>query len=242
MGEIGDGYGSEWHLLRYLGYHRNRLFNQIEALTGGRVIDWLDHHFDRGRYDRECKTCDREWKGMEFLGTDHPAFVEWPAFWPQTGNVHNWDGVALHDHNARIEWLLVEAKAHVWELASDCGAKEAGGLSVIRTALTETMRACRSTAASVDQWLCGYYQRANRLAALHFLIKHGVPARLLNIYFVGDRNPNRQCPTTVEEWQSAIAKMEQHLGIGANSPLHHLTHTFFLHVCPTEDRTEGFTE
>ena len=30
MGKIGYTYGSEWHLLRYLGYHRNELNRQIE--------------------------------------------------------------------------------------------------------------------------------------------------------------------------------------------------------------------
>ena len=40
-------YGSEWHLLRYLGRHRHRLHHQIREATGGDVVDWLDYRWNR---------------------------------------------------------------------------------------------------------------------------------------------------------------------------------------------------
>ncbi len=39
---IGAGYGSKFHLMRYLGRYRNLLNSQIEKETGGHVIEWLD--------------------------------------------------------------------------------------------------------------------------------------------------------------------------------------------------------
>lgn len=40
MGKMGNGYGSEFHLLRYLGYHRHDLNREVEKTTGGRVTTW----------------------------------------------------------------------------------------------------------------------------------------------------------------------------------------------------------
>ena len=45
-------------------------------------------------------------------------------------------------------------------------------------------------------WLKGYYQYANRIAALHFLTQHKVPAHLLLIYFLGDRFSVAYAPQT----------------------------------------------
>ena len=39
---IGAGYGSEFHLMRYLGRYRNMLNGLIEMEIGGRVVEWLD--------------------------------------------------------------------------------------------------------------------------------------------------------------------------------------------------------
>ena len=48
MGRLGYTYGSEWHLLRFLGYHRNELNRRIEDIIPGdqvKVINWIDFHF-----------------------------------------------------------------------------------------------------------------------------------------------------------------------------------------------------
>ena len=45
MGTIGYGYGSEWHLLRYLGYHRHYLSQEILNMIGGEILQWLDFKF-----------------------------------------------------------------------------------------------------------------------------------------------------------------------------------------------------
>lgn len=64
MGKIGCGYGSEWHLQRYLGRHRELLREEILSITGGDDIQWLDFNFSNSN---EPLMRDRELKGVEFL-------------------------------------------------------------------------------------------------------------------------------------------------------------------------------
>jgi hypothetical protein len=64
MGKIGYGYGSEWHLLRYLGYHRDYLQNSILQITGGSHIQWLDFPFSTVN---QALHHDQEWQGKEIL-------------------------------------------------------------------------------------------------------------------------------------------------------------------------------
>ena len=112
MGKMGYGYGSEFHLLRYLGYHRHQLNRAVEEQTSGHIIDWLDFAFGR---DGEA---DSEWKGVDFLDSAPDVKSAWLEFWPQMGNVPNWDAVGRLESNSGIAYLLVEAKAHVEELQS----------------------------------------------------------------------------------------------------------------------------
>lgn len=65
MGDIGYGYGSEWHLLRYLGRHQNDLNREIEKESklqalDARVMDWLDFLFSNHW------TLDGEWRKVDF--------------------------------------------------------------------------------------------------------------------------------------------------------------------------------
>ena len=45
MGEMGLGYGSETHLLRFMGRHRDKLDELILEETGSQSIHWLDFKF-----------------------------------------------------------------------------------------------------------------------------------------------------------------------------------------------------
>ena len=85
-------------------------------------------------------------------------------------------------------------------------------------------------AAGAD-WLTDYYQAANRIAVLWFLLEHGVPARLLNVYFVGDkRGSGRSCPMTPTEWKPALDAQSKHLGLPPGHPLESRMHTLYLPV------------
>jgi len=234
MARIGYGYGSEFHLLRYLGYHRNALNKAIKEKTGGRMRDWLDFEFGtEGRSDH----LDSELKGVDFVDADPELKSAWIKFWPQTGNVPNWDAVGLLESNSGVEYLLAEAKAHVEEIQSSCGARKQGGLDVIRKAFDAAINANGLT-VSVENWLKPYYQYANRLAHLHFLLQHDTPARLLFIYFCGDdwhgktlsngRAPN--CPKSEQEWGPYLRVMHQHLGLTGGSELEKRVHHLFLPI------------
>jgi hypothetical protein len=158
--------------------------------------------------------------------------LAWPQYWPRSGTQQNWDAVGYVKITRDDEWLLVEAKAHLGEIASHCGAKESGGLPNIRKVLDDLKRTLG--AADDRDWLNGYYQFANRLAVLDFLTRNGIPARLLFIYFVGDKRADgMKCPEAEEQWQEALSAQDRWLGAKADHPLTNRIHKLFLPVLGT---------
>lgn len=230
MAQMGDGYGSECHLLRFMGRHRE-LFNKcVVENIGAEAVRWLDSHFDPTK-----RWKDGERKGLDFL-IGAPALGIWSDFWPQRGNAPNWDAVGVATMRGKDEWVLVEAKAHIGELNSSCQASEDGGLRKIKKALEHTKQAlCIS---SERDWLTHYYQFANRVAILNFLVENQVPARLLFIYFVGDefpkdKFPKQECPTDELGWDSALRDQSQWLGLDKPHALEGRIHKLFLPVSLT---------
>lgn len=229
MGTIGYGYGSEWQLLRYLGYHRKRLNEEIRAKTGGDYIQWLDFNFSNS--DEPLKQ-DRELKGVEFF--DEKVRKQWMNFWPQTGNPPNWDAVGQLVSNDEREWLLVEAKSHVGELRVDCCASAESRRKIIE-AMEQAQRSYHAEGIPVEKWLSPYYQFCNRLAMLHVLNKEcdpTVPARLVMIYFYGDQVPNKECPRSPEEWMLILEKLYEKVGLVKESELRKRIHNIYLHINP----------
>ena len=117
MGRIGYGYGSEWHLLRYLGYHRDQLNEEVRSAVGeddSVQVLWEDFDF---RSPGGPLRDDAEYQGLDFLPVGTPARIAWTTYWPRRGQQPSWDAVArlLRDGH-EPEWLLVEAKAHRAEL------------------------------------------------------------------------------------------------------------------------------
>ena len=242
MGKIGCGYGSEWHLLRYMGRHRQQLDREIltEIKTGDR-IEWLDFGFDQ----RKEKWYDAELKGLAFL-EDPEVLDAWTDFWPANRNWHkqqNWDAVGRLIASDRSETLLlVEAKAHTGELKSDgCGAGEKSRVK-IEDAFEKTIKYLKNTnevtRKELEYWCGAYYQYANRLAALYFLRREKVKARLVLIYFCRDKFPNGQirkgkddvCPTDKETWKKALDAQDEYLGLRGNRRLTPYIHKVYLSV------------
>lgn len=231
MGKIGCGYGSEWHLLRYLGRHRQRLDRAIisEIGTLGR-IEWLDFGFDQKK--RKKKWYDAELEGLEFLAGPEYAAVRaaWKKFWPQSGTSQNWDAVGwflANDGNRGL--LLVEAKAHTGELESDCGAENTESVRRIKRALEDTKKHVKAKGDA--DWFKKYYQYANRLAVLHFLRMNCIPARLLFIYFTGDeRDDGKECPADENGWKKAIEEQDKYLGLPNDHQLTPYIHKVYLSV------------
>jgi hypothetical protein len=230
---IGNGYGSECHLLRYFGRHRCALDAEICREIGASLLRWLDCPFARtsGSPDTTKKKApwpDAEWKALDFLPGMHPARVGWPEFWPTTGNTLNWDAVGIATVGGTEEYVLVEAKAHTGELKSACAAKDAG-LSKIRNTF-EDVKNYLGIGHEKD-WLETYYQYCNRLAALTFLTRHEVPARLIMIYFTGDRRPDAYiCPANMDEWKRPLADQAAWVGFPSDHHLKQRVHEIYLPI------------
>ena len=64
MSKMGYGYGSECHLLRWMGRHRQNLDRRVGEAIGRRdePIGWMDF-----RFDPKATWPDSEIKGIKFL-------------------------------------------------------------------------------------------------------------------------------------------------------------------------------
>ncbi len=73
---------------------------------------------------------------------------------------------------------------------------------------------------------------ANRLAFLQFMQTHGLPARLLLVYFTGDqRSGGIAAPRSEAEWMRTLQAQDSHLGLPAEHGLSDRVHQVFLPVC-----------
>lgn len=225
MTNIGNGYGSECHLLRWMGRHRN-LFDQYVSESVGRPgspINWLDFNFAPNK-----PWPDAELKGLEFL-YDRPGLkIKWEEFWPTGRGIHNWDAIGCIGKGANQELLLLEAKAHVKEMKSDCGATSATSIEKITSAFDEVKP--NLGARPDSDWFHQYYQAANRIAALHFLHREQVPAHVLFLYFLGDQSPNKDCPCDEDGWKPFIVEQWKHLDIAHGHSLSDRVHNLFLPI------------
>jgi hypothetical protein len=125
------------------------------------------------------------------------------GFWPLRGP--QWDALARVSTG---EVLLVEAKAHLHELRSRCGAGEKSAARI-----GEALDWAKSyfDASPHSDWTQPYYQYANRLAHLALLRKHDVPAHLLFVCFTNDTDIGG--PTAEEEWRVALDATKSSLGL-----------------------------
>lgn len=252
MSTIGFGYGSEWHLLRFLGYHRDILNRSIEcSIPNGMIIDWLGTPFEANTSaiaKEPPRFLDREFEGINFLPPDDQRRLgrHLDEFWPTTGSKPNWDAVGRVRVADEEAWLLVEAKSHLVELRSTCGARpafEGGGRDRIAEAFRLT-QARMGIGVGPEAWLSPYYQFCNRISYLQFLCDHGIPTRLLFLYFLGDRFPTKRaacCPEEESGWRPALREMELHTGWGEENPLAGRVHRAFLPVCPRDFRQASST-
>ena len=189
MAEMALGYGSEYQLLRYLGHHRTYLDNQIKKETkSNSPIIWLDYP-----NDSERDSLDGEWEGIKFLKDqidqiDYKKIEKaWKKFWPSSGRAQSWDGIFWQDDTL----YLVEAKAHVKEMESECKASDESK----RTIQDAFMETTNKNEKQAEKWLSSkHYQLANRLAFIHFcntVCKTiGIKAKLCYIMFINGYLPN----------------------------------------------------
>jgi len=217
MGQMALGYGSEFHLLRWLGRHRNDLNKRVKDLLNITNITWLDFNFDKTK-----DIPDKELIGLEFLKKDELNYENvlkiWKKEWPQSGNSMNWDLVGYTIQNNIKTWLLIEAKAHLNELKQDCGASSSISIEKIKTALSNAAKNNGIVISEDKPWTKKFYQFANRIYVLDLLKRNGINAKLINLYFVGDMiSNNRKSPKSRNEWQSKIKEMKDYLSVNTNN-------------------------
>jgi len=236
MAQIGHGYGSEWHLMQTMGRLRVHFDDEVKRTLGAESIEWLDcNGFEDGVGLREHLQ-------LDFLGLASAATREaWRVAWPQSGNVPNWDAVGKARVNGVDWWILVEAKASIQELHSKCNASSDSSTRKIKAVFRSARRALGITTVKDEAWLEPYYQFCNRLAILSFPGLHGIRAKLLMVYFVGDRSgPGRTCPADENAWRGAIDAMYQYLGFGKNEHVCNLLFPAF--PLAVSDRIEAVSD
>ena len=216
MGQMALGYGSEFHLLRWLGRHRNEFNKRFKDLLNTNNITWLDFNFDKTK-----EISDKELVGLEFLKEelDYEKVLKiWKEEWPQSGKSMNWDLVGYTTQNNIKTWILIEAKAHLSELEQNCAASSLVSKEKIKNALSNAAKNNGVIISENKPWTKKFYQFANRIYVLDLLKRNGINAKLINIYFVGDMiSTNRKSPRSKNEWLSKIKEMKDYLSVNTDN-------------------------
>jgi hypothetical protein len=152
---------------------------------------------------------------LDALGRGHLK-CQLSSFWPADGPC--WDALAVAELGkdpGRSGVLLVEAKSYPDEVyGPGCGARSRRSLRMIDAALDET-KCWLGVREDVD-WMGRLYQSGNRLAHLYFFLQVGIPAWLVNVYFLNDPCPRYR--TTREEWNAALPQVKAELGVASFIP------------------------
>jgi len=189
----------------------NRALRKSIGATEADSIEWLSPLSD----DAFAEYQDGEF--LEKLGI-RPEERSLETFWPKGGPV--WDGLA---RTSRGDFVLVEAKSHISELNSECGATSQESLTRITQSMAEA--AAFYGAKSSESWTRTFYQYANRLTHLYFLRElNQLPAWLVMVCFIND--PDMHGPKSAFEWEKAIAQVHDHLGVDAKRLQPSLIHLF----------------
>jgi hypothetical protein len=216
--------GSQRHLQIAVNLDPGTLNRAIADVIGGEYSDGLVW---RSPLENEGFREYRDESALRALGVDKLR-VPLAHFWPVRGPV--WDGLA---NLGRRRFILVEAKAHIPELASP-GTKAMGkSLDQIEASLADVRQ--QLAPRCQNSWSQVFYQYANRLAFLYWLrVLNGKHAELVNLYFLDAFDVDS--PHSVEEWKGALKLMKAQLGI-ANSrhPLFRHVHDVFLRTTELPD-------
>ena len=186
--------------------------NEASAFTNARIRSAFGWHTSEMIEWRSPIESDMyaEYYDDEFikrLGIDEMNLtVPLHEFWPKSGP--RWDGLA---RTSSRKFLIVEAKAYIEE-GVDFGSK-AGDTSrrKIAEALEQSKKAYRANANAC--WESPFYQYANRLSHLYFLVtRNQIDAYLLFMYFANA--PDVPSPCSTDQWEGARRLTEKCLGLG----------------------------
>jgi hypothetical protein len=193
------------------GGYLTRLVVQAKQELNTKNIIWLSplQNDDLAEY--------RDGSFLERLGlSEHKKVLR--DFWPKNGP--QWDGLGRAEDSSC--YFLIEAKANIPEIISDCGAVSRDSIRKIGSSLEQTQNWARAK-THID-WTKGFYQYANRIAHLYFFNKIvNVPAYMVFLYFINDTTHE---PTGIEEWQAAIKLQKRLLGISDSNIERHVIELF----------------
>lgn len=216
MAEIGYGYGSEWHLMRFMARHRKLLEKAIRESIGNvkkeDVFEWYDFLFGE-----KGIASDSELKGLSFL-ENSKNLDGYVSGWKTK---QSWDAVFKLDDVI----YLVEAKAHIDELSDN---KPHGGESTeeIKGFICKNLEKL-NISINEDECLGKYYQLANRLATAAFLKNNGIDSRCIYIYFInGYEKPNEIKNASAEMFIDEINQEKDVLGLEGDHLEDLLYHVF----------------
>lgn len=229
---MNANYGSELHLLRWMGRHRKKFLERVCESSRLSGVDMLDFNF--GKIDGKL---DGELTQLSFLGgrLDYDDIRrEFKKFWK--GGTLNWDAIGYS--SAEDTYVLCEAKANLKEIVEDRErAKKEDILHGFQRAFERMDGEALLEVCPNEKWVGRYYQMANRIFVQRFLERVGVKAVQLNIYFLGDRVNRGKvfCPRNKAEWQDSEGGVNdefRELGVDRNSSFfdRHMRE-LFLEVC-----------
>ena len=154
-------------------------------------------------------------------------------FWPDRGP--QWDALGIEETAPR--YFLVEAKANIPEIVSECQAGSQESISLIESSLDRTQIFLGNN--SLLPWSKSFYQYANRIAHLYFLREIAkVDAILVFVYFENDYT---HIVTSHEAWQGALLLQKKLMGLSRHK-LPNFIQEVFIDVKEIEDnRTREFS-
>ena len=178
----------------------------------------------------------KEYKDAEFLDKLGVSLdcVSLNKFWPRSGP--RWDALGKTDSG---QVILLEAKAHVEEMASTPTGASPKSLKLISDSLEKVKEHVKSRSAA--DWSTAFYQYNNRLAHLYLLrTLNGIDAFLVNLHFLNaDEMASERTvvPKTVDEWKAAITLQERFLGIRPKHALSRYMIHVFVDTCKIAEKT-----
>jgi hypothetical protein len=116
------------------------------------------------------------------------------------------------------KWVVIEAKANLDEFTKTTYKGGPESKVIISKAFESTKK--RFQISSPNSWFEKYYQYANRLAFVSFMLDNDIDCTLLNIYFINGWPNKPENVSTVKPWKDQIAEADKYLGINPNAKKH----------------------
>lgn len=139
---------------------------------------------------------------------ERTALTEWWLARAGRANTPNWDLASTCEMGGRCGVMLVEAKAHVGELADDCcGATDRANAERIAEALKEATEAWNRLEPGFSLRANSHYQMSNRWAFAWKVASLGVPVILVYLGFVcAEEMRGKQPFRDLGHWRDRVVK------------------------------------